>query len=436
MRLAKHSRLYPLLFLSIAISTMPGNRVLSGQTKAAKPEDQKANAAADTKKSAESPEKIDALTVSTGDIARDILITGELKAARSTDIIAPEVRSMFGTSITFMALEGTAVKQGERILEFDATSLLSQKSEAERVLDEAKLKIEKTKVDLEVQRADLLIEVSTAEGNLKVAQLYAKIEKSLLPANTYQKYQLDLEKARLAMTKARERLANLVDSIAAQLSLVEVDRAQAEINLKKIEGDLALMQVGAPQDGIIIYGDNWANNRKFQVGDNAFRGMPVMTLPDLSSMQVVAYVYDTELRFLSPNMTCDLSLDAIPGRYWKGRILSLTSVANRKGFASQHKVFKAVIELDKVDLDVMKPGMTVKVEVPVSVATDVIAVPREYLGLDGQGKYYVRKGTDPRTAVAQTVQVGAFSDRLVQVNSGLRVGDRLLPVQKAVGTKR
>ncbi len=422
-----------LALASIAAFSM---RTSSGRPQAAASGDASRSAPATDTKGPDSAGKTEAYAVAIGDITRDILITGELKAALSRDIKAPEIRSMFGTSITFMALEGTEVKKGERILEWDATTLLSQKSEAERVLDEARLKIEKTKIDLEVQRCDLLMEVAAADGNLQVAELYAKIEKALLPANTYQKYQLDLEKAKLAMSKARERLKNLVDSIAAQLALVEVDRSQAEINLKKIEGDLAQMQVDAPQDGIIIYGDNWANNRKFQIGDSAFHGMTVVSLPDLSTMRVEALVYDTELRFLSPNMTCDLSLDAVPGRRWKGRIVSLTSVASRKGFASQHKVFRAVIEMEKVDLDVMKPGMTVRIEVPVSLASQVVTVPREYLGVDNQGGYFVRKGGDAKTASVQPVQVGTFNDRLVEVTSGLSVGDRVLPVQKLAETKR
>jgi len=373
----------------------------------------------------------EAITVSTNDIQRSILVTGELKASTARDIIAPRVRSQFGTSITFMALEGTAVKKGDRILEFDATTLVSQKAEAERVLDEAKLKIEKTRADLEVQRADLLIALSAADANLKVAQLYGKIEKALLPANTWQKYQLDLAKAQLAKQRAQEQLANLVNSIPAQVALVEVSKAQAEVGLRKIEGDLAQMSIDAPQDGIIIYGDNWASSRKFQVGDNAFPGMPVMTIPDLSTIQVVAYVYDTELRFLSPNMTCNLGLDSVPERSYRGRIISLTSVANRKGFASQHKVFRAVIDLDRLDSDVMKPGMTVKVEVPVSLASGVISVPREYIGVDPSGGYYVLKGAESKSASAQAIQVGVYGDRLVQISSGVNVGDRLLPVQKS-----
>ena len=380
-------------------------------------------------------QKAQPYTVSSIDIPHTILITGELKAARSRDIQAPRIRSGFGSAVTFLAPEGSFVKQGEPILEFDASTMLSQKDEAERTLDERKLRIEKTKADLEVQRADLLIALGDAEGNLKVAELYAKIPKELQAANQYQKYQLDLEKAVLARDKAKEKLANLEASVPAQMALVEVDRAQAEIDLKKIDGDIALLQVNAPQEGIIIYGDNWASNRKVQVGDNLFPGMPAMTIPDLSSMQVVGFVYDTEFRYLSPGMVCDLTLDAIPGKSWRGRIESITSVASRKGFATQHKVFRATIQPSTVEVNLWKPGMTVRVEIPVSLASNVLAIPRDYLGIDHLGRYYVIKGTDAKTAASQRVQVGAFSNHMVQITSGLTAGDKILPITAASEAK-
>jgi len=391
---------------------------------------------APTEKSiASGDQKAEPYTVSLTDIPHTILITGELKAARYRDIQAPRIRSGFGSTVTFLALEGSFVKQGERILEFDASTMLSQKDEAERTLDERKLKIEKTKADLEVQRSDLLTALGDAEGNLKVAELYAKIPKELQSANQYQKYQLDLEKAVLARDKAKEKLRNLEASVPAQMALVEVDRAQAEIDLKKIDGDIALLQIDAPQDGIIIYGDNWASNRKVQVGDNLFPGMPAMTIPDLSSMQVVGFVYDTEFRYLSPGMVCDLSLDALPGKTWRGRIESITSVASRKGFATQHKVFRAIIQPNTVEVNLWKPGMTVRLEIPVSLASNVIAIPREYLGINHLGRYYVIRGTDVKTASVHPVEVGAFSDHMVQITSGLTAGDKILQITAASEAK-
>ena len=122
---------------------------------------------------------------------------------------------------------------------------------------------------------------------MKQDELYSKISKDLLPGNTYQKYQLNVTKSKLSLQKAKENLDNFEKSYASQMALVEIKRSQAEIDLKKIESDMLLLKIDAPQDGILIYGDNWTSNRKIQPGDSLFQGMEVASLPDLSSMQVV-----------------------------------------------------------------------------------------------------------------------------------------------------
>jgi len=370
--------------------------------------------------------------VAKGQVLRNLYLTGELHAERSTSIYAPRIRRSFGSMVTFLAPEGELIREGERIVEFDDSSLLSQRSEAERALDEARLTIEKTKTDLEAERCDLLNAVAQAEADLEVDELYGKISKDLLPGNTYQQYQLNLEKSKLALEKAKEQLANFEKTYASQMELVEISRSQAEINLKEIDSDIALLKVDAPQGGILIYGDNWASNRKVQAGDNIFPGMEVARLPDLSTMQVIGYVYDTEYSSLARGMRCSFGLDALPGVEIGGSIISLTSVAARKGFASQKKVFQTTIKPDRVDTQIMKPGMTARVKVPTVLAKDVPTVPREYLGVDFQGRYYVIEGSDLETARTQLVEIGSLGDRAVEVVSGISPGDSLLPVQRTV----
>jgi HlyD family secretion protein len=374
--------------------------------------------------------KLAVYKVGRGQIDKELVLTGELRAQNSVSITAPDIRSSFSNMVTFLAPEGAQIKKGERIVEFDDSSLLSQKSEAERTLDEAKLTIEKTKADQEAQRCDLLNSLAQAESQLKQDQLYGKISKDLLPGNTYQKYQLNLEKSKLALQKAKENLDNFEKSYASQMALVEISRSQAEINLKKIVSDMALLKIDAPQDGILIYGDNWQSNRKIQPGDTLFHGMEVVSLPDLSSLQVVGYVYDTEYGSIAPGMTCVVNFDALPDFKIGGRVLSLTSVAGRKGFASQKKVFQAVIQLDKDDYSKLKPGMTARIRIPMVLAKEAASIPREYLGYDRQGHSYVLKGTEEKTASRQVVELGAIGDRLVQVVSGVSIGDPLLPVQR------
>jgi HlyD family secretion protein len=385
-----------------------------------------------TTQPAAEPAKADAYTVANGKIVKELVLTGELRAARSIAINAPDIRSSFSNTVTFLAPEGAQIKKGEPIVEFDDSDLLSQQSEAERALDEAKLNIEKKKADLEAERCDLLNSLAQAEADLKVDELYGRIDKQLLPANTYQQYQLNLEKSKLALQKARDQLDNFEKNYDSEMALVEITRSKAEINLKKIESDMSLLKIDAPQDGILIYGDNMMSNRKIQVGDNVFSGMEAASLPDLSSMQVIGYVYDTEYSSLARDMRCVVSFDALPDYQVGGRIVALTNVAARKGFATDMKVFNATVQLDKVDIRLMKPGMTARVRIPIVLADETPAVPREYIGVDTQGRKYVLKGADTKTADVEFVALGAIGDRLVQVTSGVSRGDRLLPVQQIV----
>jgi HlyD family secretion protein len=366
--------------------------------------------------------------VENGQIVRVHILTGELQAARSIVINAPRIQSSFQSTITYLAPEGTVVRRGERIVEFDDSNLLSQRSEAERTLDETLLNIEKRKVDLEAERCDLLNALAQAEASHERDMLYSKISKDLLPANTYQRYQLNLERSKLSLQKAREQLENFQNTYESQMALVEINRSQAEVNLKKIDSDMQLLRINAPQDGIVIYGDNWTSNRKIQPGDSIFPGMEVANLPDLTSLQVVGYVFDTEYSAITPNMRCIIKLDALPDFQVGGTVLSLTNVAGRKNFASEKKVFQATIRMDEVDPSLVKPGMTARVDIPLVLAQKTPVIPRDYLGIDDQGRAYVLKGSDPRRSQVEYVSLGAIGDLMVEAVSGVTTGDRLLPI--------
>jgi multidrug efflux pump subunit AcrA (membrane-fusion protein) len=80
-------------------------------------------------------------TAVAGDVVRTLFFTGELKAESSINISAPRIRSSFSSMITYLAPEGEQINKGERLVEFDSSTLLSQKSEIERRVAEAKLQI-------------------------------------------------------------------------------------------------------------------------------------------------------------------------------------------------------------------------------------------------------------------------------------------------------
>jgi len=372
--------------------------------------------------------KIEEYVVTTDEIVRDLLLTGELKAALSQVINSPRGRNNPSNTVTFLADEGALVKAGERIVEFDDANLLNSRADAELDLETAKLQLAKKKVDLESQRCDLLNNVAQGEAALKKAELDARVDRSLRSENDYERYQLNLLRAQLNLEKYRENLENFEKNYDSNVMLSEITMSNAELQLKRIDNDIEQLKVNAPIDGIFIYGDNWQSNRKVQIGDSIFGGMEIASIPDLSSLQVIGYVYDTEYRLLRPGMRCDVSFDAQPDLHVGGSVIRLTDVANRRGFSSDKKLFQATIRLDNVDTELLKPGMTARVNVPMVLATEVPAVPREYIGADSQGSNYVLKVTDAQKTDKQVVKIGAIGDSLVEIASGVSVGEKLFPV--------
>jgi len=367
--------------------------------------------------------------VGKGEITRDLLLTGELKAARSSVIQAPRSQNSFNNTITFLADEGAIVRAGERIVEFDDTSLMNNKADAETTLETAMLNVARRKADLESNRCDFQNSLKSAQNSLRRAELYAKIDRSLLSENQYEQYQLNVMKAQLQLEKAQENLDNFEKNYDSEMAKVEITRSQAELLLRRIESDLSLTKIDARTDGIFIYGDNWQSNRKIQTGDSIFPGMEIASIPDLTSLQVIGYVFDTEYRQLSRGMRCEVSFDALPGVLIGGTVVGLTDVAGRRGFATDKKMFQATVQLDRVDTELFKPGMTARINVPLVLADGVAVVPREYIGVDSQGRNFVRAGADIKRADTQFVRIGAVGDKMIEIASGISVGDTLFPVQ-------
>lgn len=65
-------------------------------------------------------------------------------------------------------------------------------------------------------------------------------------------------------------------------------------------------------------------------GSRVEMGAMPFEVVDLSTVWVLADIYETELRFVAPGMTAALHLDAWPGRTWQGKVLFIDPVLDPK----------------------------------------------------------------------------------------------------------
>ncbi len=257
--------------------------------------------------------------ISMGDIATNVTTTGALNAVISIDVGT----QVSGIISKLYADYNSIVKEGQVIARLDTTFLYQSVRNAEANLDRAK-----------AQLAD-------------------------------SKRSLDREKA--LVDKGLDAQANY-DAILTTYQTDEAAMKQAQASLEGAKINLAYATIYAPIDGVVI-------NRAVNIGQTvaaSFSSPTLFTIAnDLSKMQVLATVDETDIGAVSIGQEANFTVDAYPDKTFKGTIsqirLAPTSIQNVVNYT-------VVIDVNNDRLELM-PGMTANVKILVASAYNVLRVP-------------------------------------------------------------
>jgi HlyD family secretion protein len=346
---------------------------------------------------------------------------GDVKALRSITISAPPNVGML--QILKLAPDGSAVKQGDVVVEFDASktkadldtyksSLKSSEAEIELATAQAKLTDEQDTTALMKARFD----VESAEIDASKAEIVSQIEGA--------EARLKVADAESALHQAEEKLK--ADHAKDQAS-IEGHRnaaAKARFDKERAEIGLASMVLRAPSAGNISLVPVWhdGNEGPFKPGERAWSGSPIAELPDPSSLRVVAHIDETERGRLSASQSITAQLDAIADRQFTGKIERIGTIAT-SDFSAGWPIprnFTLSITLDQNDPR-LKPGMTAQITVIVDRVPNAISIPVQASFLkSGRTVAYVWKGSKFEE---HAIQIDRRSRDRALVASGLKPGD-------------
>lgn len=224
-------------------------------------------------------------------------------------------------------------------------------------------------------------------------------------------YQLGRERARVGIAQAETAVR------LASIRLEEAERQATEAGKK-----ITASSVTARAPGLVVYGEVYekgGERRKIRAGDAVWGGTPVVTLPDLSRMQVEGHVPESEIHRISAGQKVRVKLDAFPGLDMSGALRSIGSVgASEKNDA---RSFPVIVALDRTDLR-FRPGMIARCRISCGRAENVLTVPVEAVRFEERGPYVI---VVPALGKAQRrrVVMGTSTAQLVQIRQGLREGE-------------
>lgn len=341
--------------------------------------------------------------VETGNIQNSITATGTIEPVTSVSV---------GTQVSGIVSKlyvdyNSVVRKGQVIAELDKTNLLSELSSAQSNLESA--------------RSEYQSQVSTLNYQKANFQRYTTLfNKGLVSADDY-------ETARLSYLTACEA----VDKAKAQIGVMEQNVAKAKTNL-------GYATITSPIDGVVL-------SKSVEEGQTvaaSFSTPELFTIAkDLTNMQVVADVDEADIGNVKEGERVTFTVDAYPDDTFTGRVMQVRQEATTNNNVVTYEV---VISAPNSDLK-LKPGLTASVTIYTSEKTGVTCVPskalrftptketvgnRKIVDVNAKNKVWVLK---EGSIVARKVSVGMTDGIKTQILDGVSPGESIISDIKVTG---
>jgi HlyD family secretion protein len=388
------------------------------------------------------------------DIVSVVSGTGQIKPKTYVNLGA----TAFGRITHLYVKEGDRVKKGQVV-----ATVENVQPEASVAAQKATIASSKTDIN-----SNLAAE-KTAEANVQHAK--ADLEQKQLD---YERGQSLYQEKLIAKQDFDARKA-AYDLAVATLAQTDAALAQAKANTASARGHLesAIATLrsnidslnktvsSAPFDGIVT-------NLPVREGETVVTGIQnaegstLMTLADMSVITAEVKVDETDIVNIKLGQTADITVDALPGRIFKGHvtlvgdqaILRSTGIATSQSTTGteEAKDFKVVVTLDTPD-EVLRPGLSTTAKITTAHKDDALTIPIQALTMQApdlgtsnkpqvkqafvttsgskvpakqQGVFVIRSNKGKLVTMFVPVSTGITGATDIEVDSGLKEGDEIV----------
>lgn len=360
--------------------------------------------------------------VKKGTIYLDVYESGEIQAIQSVNISSPNISWRYGSlKITQIVKDGSEVKAGDTVLVFDP-------SEVKKAIVDAESRLEMNIAELEKLKAQHQSDLEGLKADYEVTRISQEISKIQFESAGYEadikrkEIQLNLEKANIALVRAKEQIDNLMKIQTEEVKQKRLSINQDQARLTEANETLEKLFLITPSPGIAIINKNWSSGNKFQVGDQTWTGFPLIQLPDLSKLKATVQINEVDVSKIAKGMKVEIKPDAFSDSVYAGEVTSVANLAINKDGDSKIKVFPVDI-LIKENGEKLLPGLTVSCRILIDKMDNVIHIPLDAIHSDGIEDYVFRKTNNGFDKVV--VETGASNADFIVITKGLEEGDVL-----------
>ncbi len=393
------------------------------------------------------------VTVQTGkavrqDLTSVVTASGEIKPRNYINIGSNAQGAARITDI--LVVEGARVKKGQLLAKLESvqpeaevaaqratvSSTEADSSAAEAALKASDSNIRTLQANLDRVKADL----QRAKADYDRAKLL--LDQGLLSRQDYDNRRAAYDSFTAAIPEAEARIMQARaqrEQFAAQMAAAQRRIAVSQANLRRASDSLQRTMSTSPIDGVVT-------NLPVRVGETVVPGIQnsaaslIMTIADMSLITAEVKVDETDIVNVKLDQTADITIDAIPGKTYKGKVIEIgnTAILRSTGLAASQsaissqeaKDFKVVIALENPP-DEIRPGLSCTAKIVTATRPKSLSIPIQALTVRTKGDLEKKEGqkeepvTDPAVQRAKKEEIqGVFVVRgekavFVKVDTGI-----------------
>lgn len=387
-----------------------------------------------------------------------VTASGEVKPTTYTNITAQG----FGRITQIVVKEGDHIKKGDKLLLQENVQATADVQAQAAAINSNQSGVQAAEASYKAAQADLIQQ----QANLEKAKLdydrgQGLLKDGLIPRQDFDQRKTTYDAAVAAVDSSRAHM----QSLKAMLQQMGSNLDQSKAVLVRTKDILSKTTYVSPINGIVSYLPVRLGEYVVPGIQNA-NGSFLMTLSDMSVVTAEVKVDETDIVNIKIGQEADVTIDAVPGKTFKGKVTEIGSqaVIRSSGLATtqtttsnqEAKDFKVVVTLENPPENV-RPGLSTTAKIKTAERKNVVAIPIQALAvrsrkeLDAAAKGEKKNGSvtlaaappapgsDPKKdevqgvfivngkkAAFRPVETGISGITDIEITKGLQEGDEIV----------
>lgn len=328
------------------------------------------------------------VTVQTAKVAKadslvsQVTASGEIKPTTYTNVYAQG----FGRIMEIVVKEGDHIKRGDKLLMQEHVQANADVQAQAAAIDSTESGVQAAEASYRAAQSDLVVQKS----NLEKAKLDYDRGQGLYKDGLIAKQDFDQRKTAYdgAVASVDSSNARMLAQ-KAQLEQTRANLAQNKAVLVRTKDVLSKTIYTSPINGIVSY-------LPVRLGEYVVPGIQnatgsfLMTLSDMSVVTAEVKVDETDIVNVKINQDADVTIDAVPGKTFKGKVTEIGSqaVLRTSGLATtqtttsnqEAKDFKVVVTIENPP-DNLRPGLSTTAKIKTAERKGVVSIPIQALAI-------------------------------------------------------